>query len=79
MKQVKVKFMTSPFDGIAAGKVYDAVFVQEGGDIVAALPALSLVYGDGPFKTMGDCLCLIDDDDHPCDLFVDWIEFEYVE
>lgn len=79
MKQVKVKFIESPFDGVVVDKVYDAVFVPKGDDIVEALPPLSEVYGDGPVETAKDCLCFVADDGHPCDLFVDRVAFEYVE
>ena len=79
MKQVKVKFTKAPCDGVVVDKIYDAVFVHKGGDIVAAFPALSDVYGAGPVETAEDCLCLVADDGHPCDLFTVWNEFEYVE
>ena len=79
MKQVKVKFIVAPFDGVVAGKVYDAVLVPEGEDIIAALPELSYVYGNEPVETAQDCLCFVADDGHPCDLFTDRANFEYVE
>lgn len=79
MEQVKVKFIAAPCAGVLVGKVYDAVLVPKGEDIVAALPELRDVYGAGPVNTSSDCLCFIDDDGHPCDLFTDWVNFEYAE
>jgi hypothetical protein len=82
-KAVKVIFKgDAALYNATVGKVYDAVLVNKGEDIIAAYPPLAEVYGGYGHTTMPaheDLLAFTNDRGHACDKWLSGINYEIVE